>query len=208
MSNPVGPVGEGDGASPFPAGYGPVGSAGGEAGHERPMTRTRAGRRAGAVFEPTAATPAVGAPIRPGGGPPRRPSAPPGPPRPSGAMVAVPAGPRRHLLRRFDAWTVFKVSIVFYVLMLIVFLVAGVVAWNVAAGLGFVHDIEKGVRSLADDRRFVLHGGSVFGYTALGGLVLAVVGAILNTVAAVLYNLISDLIGGVQVVAVVEDGED
>jgi hypothetical protein len=110
----------------------------------------------------------------------------------------------RRLVRRLDTWTVFKVSFVFYVLFLAAVLVAGLVAWHVAYQVGFIHDIQKAVRSLADDTKFQLHGRVIFKYTAVGGGILAVAGTILNVVAAMLYNLISDIFGGVQLVVVSE----
>jgi hypothetical protein len=110
----------------------------------------------------------------------------------------------RRMVRRIDTWTVFKVSFVFYLLMVIVVLVAGTVTWSVAQHLGFVGDIQKSVRSLADDKKFILHGSVAFRYSAAGGAVLGLIGTLLNTVAAMLYNLLSDVIGGIQVIVVTE----
>ncbi len=110
----------------------------------------------------------------------------------------------RRMVRRIDTWTVFKVSLLFYILMLAVVLVAGLVTWSVAQHLGFVNDIQKSVRSLADDKKFILHGGAALKYSAAGGAVLGLIGTLLNTVAAMLYNLLSDVVGGVQVIVVTE----
>jgi hypothetical protein len=110
----------------------------------------------------------------------------------------------RRLVRRVDVWTVFKVSLVFYLLVLLIVLVAGVVVWNVAQAFGLIHNIEKSIRSLFDLTSFHLHPLPVLGYTALGGAALTVVGTLLNVVMALLYNLISDIVGGVQVVVVTD----
>ena len=110
----------------------------------------------------------------------------------------------RRLVRRIDTWTVFKMSFFFYLLLLVIVLVAGIVTWFVAQRIGFIGDIQKSVRSLADDRTFILHGGPVFEYAALAGVVLAVAGTLLNTIGAMLYNLLSDLVGGVQTIVVTE----
>ena len=62
---------------------------------------------------------------------------------------AVVRGVRsRRLIRRFDIWSVFKVSVIFYICVFVVMLVAGTVLWNVAAAFGIVTDGEKLVRSL------------------------------------------------------------
>jgi hypothetical protein len=110
----------------------------------------------------------------------------------------------RRLIRRVDVWTVFKVSLVFYVLLLVSVLIAGVAVWNVAQAFGLIHNIEKSIRSLFDLTSFHLHPLPVLGYTAAGGAVLTVVGTLLNVVMALLYNLISDIVGGVQIVVVTD----
>lgn len=119
-------------------------------------------------------------------------------------LIAASGRPvvQRHLVRRVDAWTVFKVSLVFYLLMLAITLAGGVAAWEVAARLSLIKDIEKLVRNLAVKSSFVLHPLVVLEYAAAIGGILVVVGTLLNTVAALVYNLISDLIGGVQGVVV------
>ena len=111
----------------------------------------------------------------------------------------------RRLIRHLDVWTVFKVSLVFYVLFGLIVLVAGVVAWVVGVNLHFVRDIERAVRTLADKRTFVLHPLPVLEYAAAAIGVLALLGTVVNTVAAVLYNLISDLVGGIQTVEVLQE---
>jgi hypothetical protein len=110
----------------------------------------------------------------------------------------------RRLVRRIDTWTVFKVSLLFYLLMVIIVLVAGVATWSVAQHLGFIGDIQKSVRSLADDRTFVFRGAAALKWAALGGAALGLLGTLFNTVAAMLYNLLSDVVGGLQVIVVTE----
>jgi hypothetical protein len=110
----------------------------------------------------------------------------------------------RRLVRRVDTWTVFKVSLFFYLLGLAIVIVAGVILWNVASTFGTIASIQKSVRSLFDLTNFVLKPVPLLEYTAAGGGVLALLGTIVNTVAALLYNLISDVAGGVQVVVVTE----
>lgn len=126
---------------------------------------------------------------------------------PTMAVTVLPERPvpTRRLLRRVDAWTVFKVSLVFYLLFALILLIAGAIAWSIAVQLHFVRDIERAVRTLADKRSFVLHPLPVLEYAAAALGVLALVGTVLNTVFAVLYNLISDLVGGVQTVEVVRE---
>ncbi len=207
VSDQTGPV-VGEETSPFPARYGPVGGDG-EREALPPRSAPPGARRqrsvatAGGVPSPRVARDAPGAsgetwapavPARPDGVPPL-----------AGLPAATAGVPIRRLVRRVDAWTVFKVSLLFYVLMLGIFLLAGVVAWQVAVPLHFIRDIERAVRTLADARKFVLRPMPVLEYAAAAGGALALLGTVMNTVAAVLYNLISDVIGGVQTIEVVKD---
>jgi hypothetical protein len=119
--------------------------------------------------------------------------------------VKVVRGVRsRRLVRRIDVFTVLKVSIAFYLLVLVVLVIAGVIVWNVAEAFGLITSIDTSIRTLFSLKSFTLHPDSTLEYgTAVGG-VLCVFGALLNTLVAMLYNLISDVVGGVQVVVVTE----
>lgn len=110
----------------------------------------------------------------------------------------------RRMVRRVDTWTVFKVSLFFYLLGLVILLVAGVILWNVASTFGTITGLEKSIRSLFDLTHFQIKPRPLLEYTAAGGIVLAVLGTIMNTVAALIYNLIADIAGGVQIVVVTE----
>ena len=110
----------------------------------------------------------------------------------------------RRMVRRVDTWTVFKLSLFFYLLGLLVLLVAGVILWNVASTFGTITSIQKTIRTLFVLNNFRLRSRPLLEYTAAGGLVLVILGTIVNTVAALIYNLISDIFGGIQVVVVTE----
>lgn len=108
------------------------------------------------------------------------------------------------MIRRVDTWTVFKVSLFFYLLGLAVLLVAGVILWNVATTFGTIASLQKSIKSLFDLTTFQLKPRPLLEYSAAGGVVLALLGTIMNTVAALIYNLISDIAGGIQIVVVTE----
>jgi hypothetical protein len=112
----------------------------------------------------------------------------------------------RRTVRHLNVWTVFKVSLAFYFMVLVAVVVAAVALWYIADAFGSVTSIEKSVRTLFDLSKFTLHPGQVFKYTALGGAVLAVCGTFANVLAALMYNLISDLVGGIRF-DVVDEGK-
>ena len=53
----------------------------------------------------------------------------------------------RRVIRRVDPWSVFRFSIVFYLCLLVVVLVAGVVLWLVASATGAIDNIETNDRA-------------------------------------------------------------
>jgi Transmembrane domain of unknown function (DUF3566) len=113
----------------------------------------------------------------------------------------------RRVVRRVDVWSVFKVSFVFYVCVLAVLLIAGTVLWNVARDNGVINQVDKLVRSLFALTSFQLHPTAVLVWAAAILGALCFIGVLFNVLATVLYNLISDVIGGIQV-TVVDDRDD
>lgn len=146
---------------------------------------------------------------RPPGAPPgRQPQYAPQPPAPAPAttrrgkkLLVRDVGTRR-VIRRVDVWTVFKLSMIFYFCVLVMLVAAGVVLWNVAATFGVITSVDKLVRSLFALRSFKLHPESALIWGTAAGGALCLLGVVVNTVAVVFYNLLSDIVGGVQVVAV------
>lgn len=109
-------------------------------------------------------------------------------------------------MRRIDVWTVLKLSLLFYLCVLLVVLIAGIVLWNIASAFNVITSVQKFVRSIFDLQTFVLRPTVVLESAAAGGVVLALLGTGANVLAAVLYNLISDVVGGVQVIVLEEAG--
>jgi Transmembrane domain of unknown function (DUF3566) len=104
----------------------------------------------------------------------------------------------KRTIRHFNVWTVFKVSLAFYFMLLVAVVVASVMLWYVANAFGSIATIEKSVRTLFDLSKFTIRPGEVLKYTAIGGGILAFCGTFANVLAAFMYNLISDLVGGIR----------
>ena len=104
----------------------------------------------------------------------------------------------KRTVRHLNVWTVFKVSLAFYFMLLVAVVVASVMLWYVANAFGSIQTIEKSVRTLFDLSKFTIRPGQVLKYTAIGGGILAFCGTFANVLAAFMYNLISDLVGGVR----------
>jgi hypothetical protein len=123
-----------------------------------------------------------------------------------GTPWAVQGRRSRRVVRRIDTWTVLKLSLLFYLCVVLVLLIAGVILWNVATTFNVITNVEKFIRQLFDLQTFKLRPWVILEYSALGGLVLVVLGTGINVLLTLLYNLISDVIGGVQVI-VLDDQE-
>ena len=109
------------------------------------------------------------------------------------------------IVRRVDAWGVFKISLIFYVILYIILLVAGILLWNLANTTGTVANVEGFVRDLFGLKTFEFDGEKLFRASWVLGAILVVAGTGLNVTLAVLFNLISDLVGGVRVTVLEEE---
>ncbi|MGI8983800.1 MAG: DUF3566 domain-containing protein [Acidimicrobiales bacterium] len=106
----------------------------------------------------------------------------------------------RLVVRRVEPWTVLKFSVLFFATLYLVFLVAGLVLWAAATATGLRENVEKFVGDLIASDDFKILGPTMMRASVLGGLVLVVLGTGATVLFTVLYNLISDVVGGIVVV--------
>jgi hypothetical protein len=109
------------------------------------------------------------------------------------------------IVRRVDAWGVFKISVIFYVILYVILLVAGVLLWNLANTTGTVANVEGFIRDLFGLKTFEFDGEKLFRASWVLGAILVVAGTGFNVTMAILFNLISDLVGGVRVTVLEEE---
>jgi len=103
----------------------------------------------------------------------------------------------RRIVRSVDAGSVLKIALLFWVTMWVVVVLAGVILWAAASQLGVQSNISSFMENVGFDG-FVLHGGAVLRGAMLGGAVIAAIAVTLTVLAAVLFNLLCDLVGGVE----------
>ncbi|MEQ8841538.1 MAG: DUF3566 domain-containing protein [Acidimicrobiales bacterium] len=111
----------------------------------------------------------------------------------------------RRLVRHVEPWSVLKVSLIFYFCLWVILLIAGVILWSFAVGSGTVDNVENFVTELFALESFEFNADEIFRASAIGGLVLVVAGSGFTVLMAVLFNLISDLTGGVRFTVVEEE---
>jgi predicted small integral membrane protein len=108
------------------------------------------------------------------------------------------------VIRHIDTWSVFKVSLVFSFFLYVVLLTAGVLLWQVAQNTGTVDNIERFFETFGW-QSFSLKGGEIYHNAWTGGLFLVVGLTGLMVLAATLFNLITDLVGGIRVSVLEEE---
>ena len=111
----------------------------------------------------------------------------------------------RRLVRHVEPWSVLKVSLILYFCAWVVMLFVGVTLWNLAVDSDFVAKVEDFVVELFALESFKINADQIFRIAAGGGLVLVLAGSALTVLGAVLFNLISDVTGGVRLTVVEEE---
>ncbi len=137
----------------------------------------------------------------------------PGPSSQSGPAGPQPPGPAKRSARqahltvaRIEPWSVMKFSFVVSLVAFVILFVAVSILYGTLAALGVFDSIQHTVENLTSstDSSGVNAGNwftasRVLGYTALLGSLNIVLITAMSTIAAVIYNLTSRLIGGVEV---------
>lgn len=110
----------------------------------------------------------------------------------------------RRIVRRVDTWSVFKVSALFYVSLMLVLLLAAILLWAAGSVVGVIGSVEKFMSSIGFENFKFIPSQLFRGFFA-GGLVIVALGTGFSVLLAVVYNLISDLIGGIEFSVLEED---
>ncbi len=111
----------------------------------------------------------------------------------------------RRLIRHVEPWSVLKISLLFFFCLWAIFLLAGVGLWRVATEQGVLDNVENFIEELFVLNEFAFNGAQIFRGAAIGGLVLTVAATGFHVLLAVLFNLISDLTGGLRVTVIEEE---
>lgn len=108
-------------------------------------------------------------------------------------------------MRHVDPFSVLKLSGFFYAIFVLVWLLIVAVLYSLVESMGLfdaAEDLGKGL-VLWEEVNITL--GLVEKWALLIGIVVAVIGTLVNTLLAVLYNVGSDLLGGLELTFVEKD---
>ncbi|MGA4690931.1 DUF3566 domain-containing protein [Rhodococcus sp. AB351] len=117
--------------------------------------------------------------------------------------TAIPAtGPLRATvqIRRIDPWSMLKISSVISVSLFFVWMIAVGLLYGVLAGMGVWERLNSAFTDIVSDAGSgaLVSAGQVFGYATIIGIANTVLLTALATLGAFIYNLCTDLVGGVQ----------
>ncbi len=111
----------------------------------------------------------------------------------------------RRVIRHIDPWSVLTFSIIFHLVFFASLLLAGVLVWNAAVAAGTIENIENFIRELADYETFQINSDQVFKAAVVIAGMLTLASSVLVVLLTVVFNLISDLIGGIRVTVIEEE---
>jgi len=108
------------------------------------------------------------------------------------------------VVRHVDPWSVFKIALVAHFVLYIIILTASVLLWNVAYATGTVDNIERFFESFGWNS-FEFNGGELYHAGWIAGLFVVIGLTGLAVLAATLFNLITDLVGGMRFTVLEEE---
>ncbi len=111
----------------------------------------------------------------------------------------------RRLVRHLEPWSVLKVCLVFYLCVWGLLVIATRMLWSAAEEAGTISKVESFIEELFALETFTFDSAQIFRIFVLGGLVLVVGGIGVTVVLVILFNLISDLTGGIRFTMVEEE---
>ncbi len=111
----------------------------------------------------------------------------------------------RRVIRHIDPWSVLTFSVLFHMCVFGAMLLGSVLVWNVAIETGTVENVESFIQQLGDYETFEIKADVMFQAAVMIAGLLTLASSILVVLLTVIFNLISDLIGGIRVTVIEEE---
>ena len=109
------------------------------------------------------------------------------------------------VVRHVEPWSVLKFSLLLYFSLFLIVLSAGVLLWLAASATDVVAGVEDFIEELFGFETFAFEPGKILTASVLGGVILVIAGTAANVIFAVLFNLISDVVGGLRLTVIEEE---
>ena len=104
----------------------------------------------------------------------------------------------RLVLRKIDPWSVLKFSLLFYFCLLLIMLLGSAIMFAILKAFGVIDSLQRLITDLAPNP-YRIAGGAIFRWLFLFGLLGAIVASAVTVFFAFLYNLIADVVGGIEI---------
>ncbi len=111
----------------------------------------------------------------------------------------------RRVIRHVDPWSVLTFSVLFHLTIFSSLLLGSVLIWQVAAASGTIENIEDVIKDLGSFETYELNGWAIFRAAVAVAAIFTLASTILVVIMSVIFNLISDLVGGIRVTVVQEE---
>jgi hypothetical protein len=108
------------------------------------------------------------------------------------------------VVRHVDPWSVFKIAVIANIVLYLIMLTAGVLLWNVAYATGTIDNVERFFESFGWSS-FEFNGGEIYHNAWIGGIFMVIGLTGLAVLLATLFNLITDLVGGMRFTVLEEE---
>lgn len=123
----------------------------------------------------------------------------------AGGRPKLKARKVRRVVRHVDPWSVLRFSVIFHVVLFGALLVSAVLVWNAAELAGVVENLESLIAELASLEEFVIDESAVFNAAFVSAAMLTLASSVLLVLLSVIFNLISDLTGGIRFTVIEEE---
>lgn len=111
----------------------------------------------------------------------------------------------RRVVRHIDPWSVLTFSVLFHLCVFAALLLSSVLVWNAALAAGTIEKVESFIRELGDYTTYEIKGDVVFRAAMVIAGILTLASSVLTVLLTVVFNLISDLVGGIRVTVIEEE---
>ncbi len=117
----------------------------------------------------------------------------------------VRARKSRRVIRHIDPWSVLTFSVLFHMVVFAALLLSSVLVWNAAIASGMVENVESFIQELGDYETFEINADVMFRAAIVIAGMLTLASSVLVVLLTVVFNLISDLVGGIRVTVIEEE---
>jgi hypothetical protein len=123
----------------------------------------------------------------------------------AGGRPRLKARKVRRVVRHVDPWSVLRFSILFHLVVFGALLLSAVLVWNAAELAGVVENLESLIAELGSLEEFVIDESALFRAAFVGAAMMTLASSVLLVLLSVVFNLISDLTGGIRFTVIEEE---